>query len=47
MEEQGEVVISYGNEGLSMSVEFLNASEHGLVEAQDPKITLAGLEVQV
>lgn len=46
MEEEGGIVISNGDKGLLVSVEFLNASEHGLVQGKDPKVTLAGLKVQ-
>lgn len=46
VEESGGVVISYDDEGLPVSVEFLNASEHGFVRRQDPRVTLTGLKVQ-
>ena len=46
VEENGGVIISYGAEGLPVSVEFLNASRHGLIQRQDPTITLTGLKVQ-
>jgi hypothetical protein len=29
-----------------VSVEFLNAAQHGLVQRQDPTVTLTGLKVQ-
>lgn len=46
VEEEGGVVISYSDKGLPVSVEFLNASKHGLVQRQDPTVTLTGLKVQ-
>jgi len=46
VEEDGGVVISYSDKGLPVSVEFLNASQHGLVQRQDPTVTLTGLKVQ-
>jgi uncharacterized protein YuzE len=46
VEENGGIVISYGDNGLPVSVEFLNASRHGLVQPQDPRVTLAGLKAQ-
>ncbi len=46
VEEDGGVIISYGDNGLPVSVEFLNASQHGLVQPEDPTVTLAGLKVQ-
>lgn len=46
VEEDGGVIISYGDKGLPVSVEFLNASQHGLVQRQDPMVTLTGLKVQ-
>ena len=46
VEEAGGIVISYGDKGLPVSVEFLNASQHGLVQPQDPRVTLAGLKAQ-
>jgi uncharacterized protein YuzE len=46
VEEDGGVIISYGDNGLPVSVEFLNAAQHGLVQRQDPTVTLTGLKVQ-
>ncbi len=46
LEELGGVVISYNSEGLPVSIELLNASRRGLVQAADPKVVLAGLKVQ-
>ncbi len=46
VEEEGGIIISYDAKGLPVSVEFLNASEHGLVQPQDPRVTLAGLKAQ-
>jgi uncharacterized protein YuzE len=46
VEEDGGVVINYGDKGLPVSVEFLNASQHGFVQRQDPTVTLTGLKVQ-
>lgn len=46
VEEEGAIVISYGAQGLPVSVEFLNTSAHGLVKPGDPKVTLAGLKLQ-
>jgi uncharacterized protein YuzE len=46
VEEDGGVVISYGDKGVPVSVEFLNTSQHGLIRRQDPTVTLAGLKVQ-
>jgi uncharacterized protein YuzE len=46
VEEEGGIVISYGDKGLPVSVEFLNASPHGIVQPQDPRVTLAGLKAQ-
>ena len=40
------IVISYGDKRLPVSVEFLNASQHGLVQPQDPRVTWAGLKAQ-
>ncbi len=44
VEEEGGIVISYDDTGLPVSVEFLNAAKHGLVQPQDPRVTLAGLK---
>jgi uncharacterized protein YuzE len=46
VEEGGGVIISYGDKGLPLSVEFLNASQHGIIQRQDPTITLTGLRPQ-
>jgi uncharacterized protein YuzE len=46
VEGEGGIIISYGQEGLPVSVEFLNASRHGLVQAQDPRVVLTGLTPQ-
>jgi hypothetical protein len=46
VEEEGGIIISYSQEGLPVSVEFLNASRHGLVQAQDPRVVLTGLTPQ-
>ena len=46
VEENGGVVISFDDKGLPVSVEFLNASQHGFLERQDPTVTLAGLKAR-
>lgn len=47
VEEDGGIIISYGDKGLPVSVEFLNASLHGLIQPQDPTVTLAGLKTNM
>jgi uncharacterized protein YuzE len=46
VEESGGIVISYNEDGLPVSVEFLNASRHGLIQPQDPRIVVTGLRTQ-
>jgi len=46
VEDAGGIVISYNEDGMPVSVEFLNASGHGLLEASDPRVTVAGLRAR-
>ncbi len=46
VEEEGGILISYDEKGLPVSVEFLNASKHGLIQPGDPKVVLTGLKAQ-
>jgi len=46
VEEAGGIVISYNADGMPVSVEFLNASRHGLLEAGDPRVTVSGLRAR-
>lgn len=45
VEEPGGVVVSYGADGQPVSVEFLNATAHGLVKAGHLSITLDSGEI--
>jgi|GEM_PF-246323 len=46
VEEEGGIIISYNEKGLPVTVEFVNASKHGLVKPEDPSIVVAGLRAQ-
>ena len=37
--EEGGVIISQGDKGLPVSVEFLNTSQHGLVQRQETQLS--------
>jgi len=46
VEEEGGILISYDESGRPVAVEFLNASKHGLVQSQDPRVVVSGLRAQ-
>ena len=46
VEEQGGVIVSYGEDGQPVSVEFLNASVRGLAQPGEVSVTIqTGLKV--
>ena len=47
IEETGGVIISYGQDGEPVTIEFLNASRHNLVNANGLTITLQAQSLAV
>lgn len=47
IEESGGIVVSYGEDGEPVSVEFLNASVRRLIQAGEVSITLQSKKVSI